>query len=913
MDIMVNSILTSFLENHPKIDNGKHTHTILGRGSYTIKEDELNEFYALLKDAIFTNNESIPILEKIQSQCPLVIDFDFKYKKKLTNRQYDEDVIKKFITHIFSKINELYILSDEKKVCFVMEKESFVDAPQRGYESKDGLHFLFPYIIAEKDTFKVLRKALLDLDMEAICKDSGFTPPSNNIESIIDEAIYKGGNWFVYGAGKPTEHCKYKLTRIFKETNSALMPLPTKIWTDNPLEVIKLNSVSHRSELTVDYTDKLQKGLKKKKLKPSISTESIDSIELNPYVLGKAMKYDMDIAKKLTECLSVERATDNKSWIDVGYCLHSIHSETMLPSWISFSKKWAMYTSDDECKQQWRYMNTNNTPQYTIATLHYWAKQDNYDMWKQVMKDSLESLVITSIKGDKSTGPHSDVANVIYHYFKDCFRCGNIRDNTWYFFNEALGGKWEITEQGHILRARLSSEIVDLYMTYLKKYQDIANQEDEESEKKSIYETRVGNICKVIVKLKDSSYKDKIMKECKEYFYDKKFMEKLNDKKDLIGFENGVYDLTKSQFREGLPDDYVSLSTGLALPVINQDKPIGIDDLVELSKELLNYEERYEGLYDFLDKVFPIESVLEYTLRFLSSCLSGEVREEKFYFWTGSGGNGKSKLVELIDLAFGEYSRTMDVAFLTTKRGSSSSASPELESIKHARFVTMSEPEKSDQIFVGKLKQMTGGDKMTSRGLFKETTQFKPQFKVVLMCNELPTLAGNDGGTWRRIEVVKYISKFTDNPRPSPADPHQYVADEQLSVKLEEWKMLFMITLLKKFQVYSKKGTNPPKEVKDETKMYKTSNDIISQWSTDALEESDELTSFQEIYDAYENWCDDEGYSSKQRPDKAEVKKELMKMQGKTTYGLVLGKRHVDGCPNGTKTKPKFNFTVIDE
>ena len=46
---------------------------------------------------------------------------------------------------------------------------------------------------------------------------------------------------------------------------------------------------------------------------------------------------------------------------------------------------------------------------------------------------------------------------------------------------------------------------------------------DEESEKKAIYETRVGNICKVIVKLKDSSYKDKIMKECKEYFYDKNF------------------------------------------------------------------------------------------------------------------------------------------------------------------------------------------------------------------------------------------------------------------------------------------------------------------------------------------------------------------------------------------------------
>ena len=55
---------------------------------------------------------------------------------------------------------------------------------------------------------------------------------------------------------------------------------------------------------------------------------------------------------------------------------------------------------------------------------------------------------------------------------------------------------------------------------------------------------------------------------------------------------------------------------------------------------------------------------------------------------------------------------------------------------------------------------------MTSRGLFKATSEFKPQFKLMLMCNELPKLAGNDGGVNRRIEVVDFISKFTDNPRP---------------------------------------------------------------------------------------------------------------------------------------------------
>ena len=914
---MVCKKLSEFLSQFPKTGNGKHTHTMYGGeagGSYTIPNEHLEDLYKLITKAIFKKNHHVTMVEKVQDTCRLVIDLDFKYKETLQERQYNEEIIKTLISYVFTNIDELYGVADEQKQCFVMEKSSCMKATQKAYSTKDGIHLLFPYIVAEKETYKTLREKLLTIDIDELFTEEGFTPPSNSVDEVIDLNIYKGGNWFVYGCGKPNETDTYRLTSIYKDNGGSLLNLPTDLYLDNPLEIMKLNSVSLQ-ESNVSYTEVLSNGVKEKPMKSSLSVESLETMEYNDpsLVISKTQKFNIDIAKKLTECLSTQRASDCKMWNEVGYCLHSINPSTMLPSWIGFSKKWAMYMNDEECKKQWEYMNCNNRKEYTIATLHYWAKQDNPEMYTGVMKDALKPLIDISIRGEKTTGPHSDVANVIFHYFKDSFRCGNIKENTWYYFNESLGGKWELTEEGHLLRKELSHAIVDLYMYYQKEYQDIANQEEEESERQLIYNGRVTNISKVIIKLKDSGYKDKIMKECKEFFYDKDFMEKLNDKKHLLGFENGVYDLQKSIFREGLPDDYVSLTTGIPLPIIKSALPICIDDIIEISKEIPNYKRRMAELDDFLKKVFPIEAVREYTLRFLSSCLSGEIREEKFYFWTGSGGNGKSKLVELLDLAFGDYSRTMDVAFLTTKRGSSSSASPELESIKNARFVTMSEPEKTDQIYVGKLKQMTGGDKMTTRGLFKETTQFKPQFKIVLMCNDLPQLNGNDGGIWRRIEVVKYISKFTDDPRPSPADPHQYIADEQLSAKLEEWKLLFMIKLLEKYPVYDKEGTKPPMEVKDETKSYKTSNDIIANWMDDMIEETEEFTSFDELYDDWETWCDDEGYQTRQRPDKREVKQALLRAQEKTTYGLVLGKTLKDKCANGTKSKPRFNLRPIDE
>lgn len=922
MSIMIYDKLVSFLKKFPKTE-GEHTHTIYGgefTGSFTIPPERLDDLYKLVHRAIFVKKNEITMIEKVQQICRLVVDLDFKYKEKLKERQYNQEILRSIIMMIFTSIDKHYECPEDKKVCFVMEKETPLDAPQSNYESKDGIHLLFPYIIANKESYKILRKSILENDISELCKKESMIPPSNSMDEIIDENIYKGGNWFLYGCGKPNE-ITYKLTNIFQVSGNGLTSLDTEMYLEDPLEIIKLNSVSLQPGETVGYTDNMNQQIDKQQLKKkaiinSISSDSLESMEYNdPLKLHtKTRKHDLDLAKGLINCLSIQRAGEYKSWIDVGCCLHSIGGDIMLPYWISFSRKWGMWQGPSECNQKW---NTFKTPvsdggQLTIASLHYWAKKDDPELYKTVLRDSLEKLVQISVKGDKTTGAHSDVANVIYHYFKDSFICSELRSKTWYYFNEFNGGKWEETEQGHILRSKLSSEIVDLYEHFARMFKEKAQSEYDETTKE-VWDKKHTNALRVQIQLKDSTYKEKIMKECGEYFYDKTFIDKLNDKKHLLGFENGIYDLKTSEFREGLPDDHVSLSCGLMLPVIKSSMPIHINDIIEESKEINNHSELVGGLDDFLEKVFPIDDVREYTLRFLSSCLSGEIREEKFYFWTGSGGNGKSKLVELIDFTFGDYSRSMDVAYLTTKKGSSSAASPELENVKSARFVYLSEPEKADQIYVGKLKLMTGGDKMTTRGLFKETTQFKPQFKMILMCNDLPKLAGNDGGIWRRIEVVNYQAKFSDNPRPSPADPYQYLADEQLSTKLKEWKLLFMIKLLDKYRIYNKEGTKPPEDVKKATKSYRTCNDIIANWISDDIIPCDEFSSFDELYDAWERWCDDEGYNPKQRPNKQEVKLYLLNEQEKSEYGLVMGKKMDEKCPNGTKRKPKFNFKSVDE
>ena len=122
-----------------------------------------------------------------------------------------------------------------------------------------------------------------------------------------------------------------------------------------------------------------------------------------------------------------------------------------------------------------------------------------------------------------------------------------------------------------------------------------------------------------------------------------------------------------------------------------------------------------------------------------------------------------------------------------------------------------------------------------------------------------------------------------------------------------------MVKLLEKYIIYNEEGTCPPEEVKEETKLYQSSNDLISNWVDECIIECSEFTEFNELYDDWESYCDEVGVNPKQRPVKKEIKEALLKLQDKTEYGLVLGKAKKDGAPNGTKMYPKFNFKMIEE
>jgi hypothetical protein len=81
--------------------------------------------------------------------------------------------------------------------------------------------------------------------------------------------------------------------------------------------------------------------------------------------------------------------------------------------------------------------------------------------------------------------------------------------------------------------------------------------------------------------------------------------------------------------------------------------------------------------------------------------------------------NGKSLSVELFEKTLGQYCCKFPVTLLTQKRTASSAATPEIARAKGRRFAVLQEPSEDERLNVGQLKELSGGDVVQTRELFK--------------------------------------------------------------------------------------------------------------------------------------------------------------------------------------------------
>jgi P4 family phage/plasmid primase-like protien len=362
--------------------------------------------------------------------------------------------------------------------------------------------------------------------------------------------------------------------------------------------------------------------------------------------------------------------------------------------------------------------------------------------------------------------------------------------------------------------------------------------------------------------------REKIQKDLIYRLADSTFIDKLNAHTHLIGMKNGIYDTDTGELRAARVHDYVSMSTGINL----------IDS---------KYEERTERLIHILAMIFPDADVLYYFIRSCAMLLEGGNKDKLIHVWWGKGNNGKSMIEKLLSKTLGDYATVAATSLITGKRGMADNASPQLAILEGKLVVFLQEPNPNEVIRIGMVKELTGGDAITARQLYREPKTFIPKFKLVIVCNNVMEIPSIDVAFKNRLVVIPFQSTF--HKKIDKPGPYDFPMDTNIAKNIGDYSDVFLRMLVDEYERIKreKKGDYiKPESIESATREYiEWNNSVLRFFSEHVVYDKDAEYPLDQLYREYKIWMLD---NSSKRPVDFQVFRDEVISQGYDIIGKMV-------------------------
>ena len=289
----------------------------------------------------------------------------------------------------------------------------------------------------------------------------------------------------------------------------------------------------------------------------------------------------------------------------------------------------------------------------------------------------------------------------------------------------------------------------------------------------------------------------------------------------------------------GLPDDQVlNLATG-------QVQPAKVTDRISRRLGAIPKQGTPTRWLQFLTETMPINesaAYISWLQVWFGYVLTGYTRERRFVFMSGSGGNGKSVLLDTLAAVMGDYAVTLQSAALFGERQDHSEWKTKLDGPRLASVAEVSPGVKWKTV---DLKEFTGGTGATiaARAMRQNTYNFSPTAKIIIVGNDRPDLETVDNAIRDRIILLELDRR--------PAQP-----DKKLIEKLREEHGQILAWMIKGSQNYLCDGLpDIPASAKAATADYLSNEDQFSQFIDDCFVETPTgYVSNAEISNAWATW-----------------------------------------------------------
>lgn len=880
--------LRKFMEERYCADGREASMTGMSKdlmGKWLVSDDDYPRFLDLLYDYHYragSRPRALGLVEqpRLNQPKPLLIDLDFQYPESQgLTRTFTEQQTRKFCSMVFQALEHFFDLSQYELLRLFVCLRSGPYAETTKKIRKDGIHIECPDLSLTNEKQKVIREWLLSQQAVSECfSGTGYTQADGK---VYDNTSTNKQGWFFYGESKANIP-PYELAQIIGYNPETKEEELEPITTYSPRELMEMLSVRYNlipdeNEVRVEKQEEYRRLLRgnipiSPAVRPTQPVEDPPALD-NPilqvvremYGVEERSDEEKDIIRDLVmNCLTVDRADAYETWIRVGWCLHNIEpSEEMFNLWMEFSKKSTKFNQNNlnELRRDWfgRMRKEGDGPRLTELSLRKWARDDNPQAYKEIIDKNILEYIRNHVDST-----HFHIARLMKKLYGSNYIASiNPKSTEWYFYDDYIN-MWKHLNQGIQLRKNISFEVAD----YISKARDKIRMDmlrAPTEEVRQPLEAKLAKLLKVEQSLYNTGFTEATMKMASTFFYEEDFQTKLNSNVMLFGCKNGVLELRATTasnpsphvlFRDGRPEDFVSFLAGQNGQEV---PPINYIPFKDLNEEQLN---QVEEIKEFFKKIIPRPDLRDYVLRLIASCLEGTNREQCYYIFTGGGGNGKSKLMDLCRLTFGDYWSSLPTTVLTRKRPDSGAANPEIMAIKYRRFITMQEPDEKEPLNTSRMKQFSGEDIIEARGLFQDQEKFKVTGKLFMMCNKLPPIYSMDGGTWRRIRVIPFESKFVtpDDEDYKAGKANVYLRDPELDTKLMAWREVFLSWIVDIYEsYYISNGLEPVPDIVKKTAMeYKESYDSYAKFRNDRIRKvAGEQTDFKTIQRAYSQWLSD--------------------------------------------------------
>jgi putative DNA primase/helicase len=240
--------------------------------------------------------------------------------------------------------------------------------------------------------------------------------------------------------------------------------------------------------------------------------------------------------------------------------------------------------------------------------------------------------------------------------------------------------------------------------------------------------------------------------------------------------------------------------------------------------------------------------LIAYLQLMVGYCLTGITSEHALFFLYGTGANGKSVFVNTLATILGDYATNAPMdTFMETRTDRHPT---DMAGLRGARFVAAIETEQGKRWAESKLKNLTGGDKISARFMRQDFFEFFPQFKLFVAGNHKPAIRNIDEAMKRRLHLIPFTITVPPERR-----------DKNLQQKLLAERDGILAWALQGCLDWQRHGRlSPPQRVVDATEEYFEAEDALGRWLDErCVREPNAKSLTAELFNDWKLWAEASG------------------------------------------------------